>query len=269
MGLKGIILAAGKGARLNGSEAELPKCLVTLGGTTLLERQIAALRHHGIDDVTVVVGWQADRVRRACGRGVHFLENSRFAQTNSLYSLWLARPVLLEGFVVMNCDVLFHPQLLTDLLTSRHDDALLVAAFGDDNACGAEEMKVRVRRGLVVGISKEMDPGDADGENVGIARFSPTGADLLVREMDRLIAAGGFREWAPRAFQSFAERRPLHAVGTRGLPWIEIDFPEDYRRAASEILPLIEGAPVHERRRRERRAGLPRNDRPTAHATVH
>ena len=60
--------------------------------------------------------------------------------------------------------------------------------------------------------------------------------------MDRLVAAGGLRDWAPRAFREFAQERPLHAIGTRGFPWIEIDFPEDYQRAVREVLPLIDGA---------------------------
>jgi NDP-sugar pyrophosphorylase family protein len=50
----------------------------------------------------------------------------------------------------------------------------------------------------------------------------------------------GLREWAPRAFAAFAAERPLQAIGTRGYPWIEIDFPEDYRRAIREVLPLVE-----------------------------
>ena len=47
-------------------------------------------------------------------------------------------------------------------------------------------------------------------------------------------------EWAPRAFSEFARTHPLHAVGTRGLPWTEIDFPEDYQRAVETVLPDIE-----------------------------
>jgi choline kinase len=239
--VRGIILAAGKGARLNGLAGDLPKCLVRAGGTTLVERQIDLLRACGIDDVAVVVGCQADRVRRACGADVEYVENTRFAQTNSLYSLWLARPLLLDGFVVMNCDVLVHPQLVDDLLTARHEDALLVAYQADEAApLGDEEMKVKTRRGRVVEISKTLPPGEADGENVGVVKFGAAGARQLASILDRRVAAGGMRDWAPRAFADFAHVRPLHAVGTRGYPWIEIDFPEDYHRALAEILPAIE-----------------------------
>jgi L-glutamine-phosphate cytidylyltransferase len=239
--MRGIILAAGKGSRLNGTAGENPKCLVKAGGLTLIERQIRTLRHAGIDDIAVVVGCQADQVRRACGHGITYVENSKYGQTNSMYSLWMARPLLFEGFVVLNCDVLFHPVLLNDLLTSRHENALLLAyREADQPRFGDEEMKVQVRCGRVREMSKQMDPDDADGENLGIVKFGPEGAAELVTIMDRLVAAGGLRDWAPRAFREFAQVRPLHAIGTRGFPWIEIDFPEDYQRAVREVLPQID-----------------------------
>ena len=238
--MRGIVLAAGRGARLNGTAGNLPKCLARLGGMTLVERQIALLRSCGVSEVVVVVGCEADRVRRSCGRGVQFVENTRFAQTNSLYSLWLARPLLLDGFVVMNCDVVLHPQLIVDLLTARHEDALLIAYQDDTQPLGDEEMKVQTRRGRVVDIAKSMAADAADGENVGVVKFGADGARLLASILDERVAAGGLRDWAPRAFAEFARVRPLHAIGTRGYPWTEIDFPEDYQRARADILPAIE-----------------------------
>jgi len=239
--MRGIILAAGKGSRLNGTAGESPKCLVKAGGLTLVDRQIRALRNAGIDDIAVVVGYQADQVRRACGQGITYVENSKYAQTNSMYSLWMARPLLFEGFVVLNCDVLFHPVLLNDLLSSRHENALLLAyREADQPPFGDEEMKVQVRCGRVREMSKQMDSEDADGENLGIVKFGPDGAAELVTILDRLVSGGNLREWAPRAFRDFAQVRPLHAIGTRGFPWIEIDFPEDYQRAVREVLPQIE-----------------------------
>jgi L-glutamine-phosphate cytidylyltransferase len=239
--MRGIILAAGKGSRLNGTAGESPKCLVEVGGMTLLERQIRVLERAGIEDITVVVGCPADQVRQACGHKTTYVENTRYAQTNSMYSLWMARPLLYEGFVVLNCDVLFHPVLLDDLLSSRHENALLLAyREAGQPAFGEEEMKVKVRSGRVVEMSKAMDPAEADGENLGIVKFGAEGAAALVGIMDQLIGAGGTRDWAPRAFSEFAQTSPLHAIGTRGFPWIEIDFPADYQRAVREVLPQIE-----------------------------
>jgi choline kinase len=239
--MRGVILAAGKGSRLNGTAGESPKCLVELGDVTLIERQIRVLRRSGIDDIVIVVGCQADRVKRVCGQRITYVENKRYGQTNSLYSLWMARALLYEGFVVLNCDVLFHPVLLSDLITARHENALLLAyREADQPLFSDEEMKVRVKAGRVVEMSKQMDPAEADGENLGIVKFGSRGAAALVDILDRIVADGGLKEWAPRAFSEFARVHPLHAIGTRGLPWTEIDFPEDYRHAVEAILPEIE-----------------------------
>jgi NDP-sugar pyrophosphorylase family protein len=178
--MRGIILAAGKGSRLNGTAGDKPKCLVEAGGLTLIERQVQILERAGVDEIVVVVGCGADRVRSQCGRRVTYIENTRYAETNSLYSLWMARALLYEGFVVLNCDVVFHPVLLNDLLTSRHQDALLIAyreahqpPFSD------EEMKVKVRCGRVADMSKTMEhfargPRARSVSSPGCVLFTPS-----------------------------------------------------------------------------------------------
>lgn len=239
----GVILAAGSGTRLNGSDVVRPKCLAPFDGTPLIHLQLRALAACGITDVVVVVGYEAARVRQACGSGVRFVENSRYAETNSLYSLWLAQPLLTAGFVVMNCDVLFHPRLLRDLMTAGHEDALLVS-YPEPGAApfGPEEMKVAVRRGRVVDIRKDLPDSEIDGENVGIVRFGATGAGHLWRHADAIVGSGSLRDWAPRAFGAFARERALFAIGTRALPWTEIDTPDDYRYASTLVYPAIKDA---------------------------
>jgi choline kinase len=236
--MRAIILAAGKGARLEPANHGLGKCLVKLGGTTLIERQLGYLRACGISEISVVVGFQAEHIRRACGREIKYIENQIFAETNSMYSLWLARQFFGDGFLVLNSDVFFHPQLLSDLVTTKHEDAILVS-YRNGTQYGDEEMKVKVQDGHLLDISKSMDPGEADGENVGIVKFGATGAAVLARELENLVANGALRSWAPRAFLEFTKKRALHVVSTRGYPWIEIDFPEDLQRARAEILPQI------------------------------
>ena len=238
--MKAIILAAGKGTRLNGVDLK-PKCLFEVGGQTLLARQIARLRELHVNDIVIVLGFEAERIRRLYEHTASFVINSRFEETSSLYSLWLAKEHLLDGFVVLNCDVLFHPQLLERLLSSPFDDALLVDLVDKhNNHLGDEEMKVKVSDGLVVDIRKDLDPSEADGENVGIVKFSASGARRLVEEMDGIISRGQLKDWAPRAFREFATRFPLHAISTDDYPWIEIDFPEDYRKAKEEVFPQID-----------------------------
>jgi choline kinase len=239
--MRGIVLAAGSGTRFNGGGL-LPKCLAPFEDRTLLDLQLAALRACGIDDVTVVVGFEASRVRRACGARVRFIENTRYSETNSLYSLWMARTLLDQPFVVMNCDVLFSPALLSDLLGAAHENALLIS-YPEPGAApyGDEEMKVRVRKGRVIDIAKNLPDEDADGENVGIVKFGLAGGRRLTGVLNEIVESGRLRDWAPRAFQVFAQEDALYAIGTRGLPWTEIDTREDYDDALDRVYPRIRG----------------------------
>jgi len=234
--LKAIILAAGKGNRLGPVGGNNPKCLLEIDGVSLIERQIQLLRAVGVNDITAVVGFGADLVRDTCGPKLTYIENPRHAETNSLYSLWLTRHLLSDGFIVLNADVLFHSQMLVDLISTPHEDALLVSY---QPVTQGEEMKVKVREGVVVGISKELDPAEADGENVGIVRFSSSGAKLLIKLMEVLVNDGNLKAWAPHAFLEFSRVRKLHAISTSGYPWVEIDFPEDYLTATNKVWPAI------------------------------
>ncbi len=245
--MRAVILAAGSGSRLRPVIGPYPKCLAAVGEKTLIERQLDTLRDHGIGAITVVVGYRSDAIEPVCGRDVHFVYNRDYATTNSLYSLWLARDLLSEGFVVLNSDVLFHPHLLTRLLTSRHQDALLMARRESGVSYSDEEMKGHVSDGCVAAIDKALDDAIADGENVGIAKFGAEGAKALVEHADAIVASGAVREWLPRAFHAFGQQRPLHIVDTGGYPWIEIDFPEDYARACQVTLPAIVGNEVSAR----------------------
>jgi choline kinase len=125
-----------------------------------------------------------------------------------------------------------------------------MAARLDVDGYSEEEMKVRVRRGRVVEIDKAIAPERADGENIGIAKFGADGAAVLIEAMNAIVGAGSVREWLPRAFADFCRQRPLRVVESRGYPWIEIDFPEDYWRACSEVLPAIDAPARPDRRGR-------------------
>ena len=172
--------------------------MLRVGECTLIERQIRSLRECDIDPIVVVSGYGADQLRRTADARIVFVQNERFASTNSLYSFWLARNWLSGGGVILNGDVLFHDRLLVDLLANPHEDALLVDARR--NGYTDEEMKVRIGNGRVVDIAKTLGDDEADGENVGIAKFGRDGARALVHEVNRLMASGGAVAWLPRAF---------------------------------------------------------------------
>jgi choline kinase len=238
---RAIILAAGTGSRMGSLTADRPKALLDVNGRTLIDRQLSALHYHDIYDITIVSGYQHERLRSHVGRRARVIENRDHATTNSLYSLALARHVIEDGTVIMNADVLVSAELLGCLIDAPSDDAVLVErrrVFGD------EEMKVALWHDFAIRFSKDLPLEESHAENVGIVKFGPTGGELLLDEIDRLLAAGETNAWAPKAFDALAQHWPLLAVETGGVPWIEIDFPEDLARAEQEIAPALAGLPV-------------------------
>ncbi len=233
---RAVILAAGNGTRMGRLTVDRPKTMLEVDGRALIDRQLDALAACGVLDVTIVVGYQHERLRDHLGDRVRLIENARYKATNSLYSLWLARETLEDGAVVMNSDILVSQPLMAKLIDAAVEDAVLVDT---DSTLAEEEMKVKIWHGFAIDFSKELAPWDADGENVGILKFGPRGGRRLVEHLDALIAAGEVNAWAPRAFKAVAREWPLRAIATDGLPWTEIDFPEDLERARQMVSPPI------------------------------
>ena len=231
-----VILAAGSGTRLRPLTADRPKCLLEVGGRTLLRHQLDALAACGVTDVVAVVGFCGDQVRRHAGRQVRYVENPHYETTNSLYSLWLAREELTRGVLILNSDVLAPPRLFDRLLRAPAPDAVLVEL---GHAFDPEDMKVSLREGCVVDFGKDLPPDRSHAHNVGVAKFCREGAARLTDCLGRLVAAGHQNDWAPVAFQEFAAHWQLAAVATDGLPWIEIDYLDDLTRARAEVEPAI------------------------------
>jgi choline kinase len=233
---RAIVLAAGLGSRLRPHTDDRPKCLIEIDGRTLIERQIEALAECGVTDVVAVVGYRNDVVRRTMGDRVRYIENRRYAETNSLYSLWLAAEELRDGALVINSDVLAAPLLFERICQARAEDAVLVDR---DQACGVEEMRVTIRDGLVVDFGKNLPVACCHGENVGMVKFGAEGARQLREDLTHLVETGHENDWAPFAFRELARTWPLHAIATDGCPWIEIDDPPDLDRARRTIAPAI------------------------------
>jgi choline kinase len=68
-----------------------------------------------------------------------------------------------------------------------------------------------------------------------VLKFGRAGARRLTSLVDRLISQGHDHAWAPEAFRELAQVWPLRAVLTAGLPWTEVDFPEDLARARTVV----------------------------------
>ncbi len=251
--LEALILAAGRGNRMLRLTKTEPKCMLEVGGKSLVRRQVDVLRDLGIRDITVVGGYARDALQAHLGDGFRMVHNEDYATTNSLYSFWLGLRELRGEFIVLNADVLFHPALLGRLIRCPYPDALL-AEFAD--SLGDEEMKIKVEDGYLVDIDRALPDGEYDGENLGIVKFSDESRQVLSEVVGRLVAEGNQRADFPLVTKTLLARRRIRVLGTEGLPWIEVDFPEDLERARREIMPRLSAVVPSETPTREERPSI-------------
>ena len=234
--MQGLILAAGRGTRLGASTNSTPKCLLEIGRRPLIEHQLEALAEAGVGPVALIVGYCADEVREVVGIRAEYIDNPRWHATNSLYSFSLARPWVNDSLVVLNCDLLFHPDILNRLLQNGPD----CLAYDSSSGQGREHMKVKIYKDRVLDMGKEIPADEASGENVGIVYFSKETADEVFRRSEELLAGDGEKQWLGAAVREVMRGRDIRAVDIAGLPWAEIDFPYDLDRARKEVLPTIQ-----------------------------
>lgn len=224
------ILAAGRGSRLGSATDRLPKNMLAVGGRSILERQLEALGAAGFDRerIVVVSGHAADVLEQAHGEQVRLLHNPRWDVHNNLVSVWLLARAIPDDLLLINGDTLFHPGILSRLLAAPGEATL---AVDDGGPLAEEQMKVMLADGRLVRIAKDLDPAASQGEYIGLARFRGAPLAALYEALGGMIEAGRTHEWYEGAFDRMADTVSIGTVSTAGLPWIEIDTPEDLAQA--------------------------------------
>jgi L-glutamine-phosphate cytidylyltransferase len=243
--MKALILAAGRGTRIRSVHGERPKCLIGLNdnGDTILDQQIGNLLSAGVSDIGIVVGYEMEQIldhvwtrHYGCLRRIRFFSNPRFAETNNIYSLWLARDWLKgDSFVCLNADVVFDARVLTVALNSRRPIRMIVDPEWRD-----ETMKVIVREGKIVRMSKGIPKEECSGTYLGITAFSAAIHSLFFRNVEALIESGRVNDFFNTAVQQLADEGVhVSPSPTSGLPWAEIDDPGDLEFAREHVFPKL------------------------------
>jgi choline kinase len=246
--MKALILAAEQGIRIRPLHSDLPKCLIQFNHSTrtILDQQIDNLFSCGIRDVGIVVGYEKDRIIRHVTANYwgnlsrfRFIENPEFAETNSIYSLWLAREWLRgDSFVCMNANVVFDSRILPPALNSPVPINMIV-----DTAWRDEAMKVVVSGTRVTRISEQITRGEFGGTYVGITTFAAGIQKRLFAGIADLIETGHEKESFNAAVQQLADEG-FHVgfTSTLNLPWTEIGDPGDLAFARLYVFPKLDPA---------------------------
>lgn len=231
-----VILAAGVGSRLHPLTLDRPKCLVDLGGESILHRMVRLLGAAGVGELVVATGFAAAMVREALRDApmrVTFAHCADFATTQNSVSLARALAAAPPGPVLkFDGDLVFGAELLARALAGEGSTVLV-----DDRASPRDEaMKVICDGDRAQRFGKTLDPQAARGESIGVERFTPGDRAVLERVLreahDRGETDCYYEDLYDRAI---ARGVSLRAVSVRELPWTEVDDFDDLARARALI----------------------------------
>jgi len=232
--MRGLILAAGRGSRMGTLGDNRPKCLVELDGSPLLDRQIAALRRGGADEIGIVRGYRSDMLNFP---GLTYFDNPRWAETNMVMSLAAAAEWLRSGPVIVSyADIFYRGELVRGLLNAP--GALVISYDRDwqrlwtrrfaDPLSDAETFRIGASGELLEIGGKTTRIEDIEGQYMGLLKFTPTAwtviegvlAALAPPVRDKLDMTGLLRRLLA------AKALPIGTCGTNS-QWGEIDNPGD------------------------------------------
>ena len=241
--MRGIILAAGENIRLK-SITNSPKSLLKIGNCCFLDRITILCKKYAFHQIVMVVGHKAEEIERHIKENpeifgdihVKTIYNRDYASKNNIFSFWLAHREMDKPFVLFNSDVLFHEAILELLLKTNVRSALMV---DDRKTLGQEDMKVIMDKRLIRGISKDINPSLASEEYIGLAKFFDRGTvNNVLSKCKLLLDLGRTDVFYEEAFRLLSIEEPsIYGVSTNGLPWIEVDTPEDYQKAKRASIP--------------------------------
>jgi L-glutamine-phosphate cytidylyltransferase len=235
---KVILLVAGEGTRLRPYTLDRPKCMVEINGVSLLDRQLAIIKEEGLDDIVLIGGYKADKLKR---EGVKLKLNQRYYETNMVWTLFSAEEELKGNLIVSYGDIVYSKEILKALLQSTADIAVVVdkewEAYwrerNDDPLDDAETLKLR-KDGTISELGrKPKTVNEIEGQYIGLMKFSSKGL-MQIKETFNLSLKTGYLSGS--SVESAYMTDLLQAVIDRGIsvsavptyhPWVEIDTVDD------------------------------------------
>lgn len=248
--MRAIIYAAGVGNRLADAAGGLPKVLLSFDGHSLLERHCRLLKAAGVSEIVVATGFRAEVIEFEIGRLnlgplVRTTHNPDFT-AGSVVTQWAARDEISAGgpVLLMDADVLYDQRILSRLINSDAADCFLLDREIEE---GEEPVKLCIRDGKLVDFRKQPDqPHDWFGESIGFFKLTEDTARRLIEATERYITDGRTGEYYDEPLRDLLLADPPGRFGwedVTGLPWREIDFPDDVAAAEREVLPLLQPLP--------------------------
>ncbi len=235
-----LLLAAGTGSRLLPLTNKSPKCLTLVNEISILERLVENLASKGIKKLVIVTGHLSNSIKDFLGNNyksiaIEYIYSPLYKTTNNIYSLWMAREIMKEPFILIESDLVFDPSLLNEMM---YPDRMAVAGIKD----WMNGTTVTIDKNKkIVGFKKDTQysEGDIKYKTVNIYSFSSASWNVILERLGKHIREEKVNGYYETVFAELVDENllSLKAVSFDAKPWYEIDTLKDLKEAI-KLFPL-------------------------------
>lgn len=239
--MKALILNSGLGSRMGDETKTHPKCMTLLYGTeTILSRQLKLLADVGIAEVVITTGPFADKLEEYClslGLPLRytFVNNSRYAETNYIYSIYLARAEWMDSdMILMHGDLVFDRTVLEAVV--GHDGSCMTVS--SDMPLPQKDFKAVLANGQIKKVGIEFYNQALGAQPL----YKLTGHDWKVwsKKIDEFCAQGNVRCYAENALNEVLDEVQIYPLDVHDALCNEIDTEEDLHAVSERVKQLTE-----------------------------
>ena len=232
--MQAIILAAGRGERLMPLTANTPKVLLPLSDEEpILQKQLKIFSSiNEINNVIVVSGYLTQKIEEKVkewgySEFVSIAYNPFYKLSNNLISLWFGSHKITDDVIITNGDNLFKESVIEKLISSGDDGIFLVVDKKEEY--DLDDMKVILKNGKIVKVSKKIDVNEADAESTGIAKFTDDGKKKLISTLEELVREEEYinRFWLEIFNRIASKGGIINPVWIDKTEWNEMDIHSD------------------------------------------
>jgi len=252
--MKGIIIAAGKGTRLKGLTKDQPKCLLPIGGKSILQHQLDVYRSNGIENISIIKGYCEEKIDL---EGITYFINDDYSNNNILLSLMYAESQMDGEFIATYSDIIYESSVLSAILESDSDISIITDVNWQksyegrtEHPPGEAEKVIFDDNHIVKKIGKDIGGNlQTPSEFIGMIKCTAKGAQIFKECFHRAKT-----EFEGRAFEQAKEFKkayvtdllqyitdqsiPVKCVPIEGC-WSEIDTQQDIEMANALFLKRV------------------------------
>ena len=232
-----VIMAAGMGTRFGDKTKVMPKGFIPFNGVPMVERSIRTLIRCGIRRIIIGTGYHKEYYEELAKKYHPFVEcvfSPRYAETNSMYTLWNCRQAIGDNdFVLLESDLVFEKAAIDSLKTCPFDSAMLITPVTKFQDQYYVQMNDHAE---LVNCSTNADDIEPSGELVGIHKVSNQFYKILCSEYEKIVDEKPKLGYEFMLLDVSQRVTPMHVMKMEGLQWYEIDDDDDLKYAEEHIL---------------------------------